>query len=85
MSVIVADELDLFHQFLSDKLKTATTRSSPEQVLDEWRSLHPDPGEVEAIRESLTAMHAGDRGISLEDFDREFRQKNGLAAVPSAW
>ena len=80
MSVIVADELDSFHQFLSDKLKTATARSSPEQVLDEWRSLHPDPDEVAAIRESLAAMHAGDRGISLEDFDREFRQKNGLAA-----
>ncbi len=80
MSAIVADELDSFHQFLSDKLKTETTRSSPEQVLDEWRSLHPDPNEFEAIRESLVAMHAGDRGISLEDFDREFRQKNGLAA-----
>lgn len=80
MSAIVADELSSFHQFLTDKLKIATPRFSPEQVLDEWRSLHPDPDEVAAIGESLTAMHAGDRGISLEDFDREFRKKNGLAA-----
>ncbi|MBC7819806.1 MAG: hypothetical protein IAG10_23225 [Planctomycetaceae bacterium] len=80
MSAIVADELNAFHQFLSDKLKTAMTRSSPEQVLEEWRALHPDPDDVEAIRESLAAMHAGDRGLSLEDFDREFRQKNGLTS-----
>ena len=82
MSAIVADELDSFHQFLMDKLKARESRPSPEQVLDEWRSLHPDPAEVEAIRESLVAMHAGDRGVSLEDFDREFRRKNGLASKP---
>ncbi len=82
MSVVVADELDSFYQFLSEKLKTRTSQFSPEQVLDEWRSQHPDPAEVEAIRESLVAMHAGDRGVSLEDFDQEFRRKNGLAAKP---
>lgn len=82
MSAIVADELDSFHEFLVEKLKPGAARSSPEQVLDEWRSMHPDPDEVAAIRESLAAMHAGDRGVSLDDFDREFRQKNGLVAQP---
>ena len=79
MSTLVADELESFHQFVIDKLKTPETRPTPEQVLDEWRLLHPDPNDDDAIRDSLALMHAGDRGVSLEDFDRDFRKKNGLA------
>ena len=79
MTLAVADELESFHQFLVGKLQTCDTRMSPEQVLDEWRLLHPDPNDDDAIRDSLALMHAGDRGVSLEDFDRDFRKKNGLA------
>ena len=82
MSTLVADELESFHQFVIDKLKTPETRPTPEQVLDEWRSLHPDPDDFAAIRESLDAMHAGDRGIALNDFDIAFRAQNGLAPRP---
>ena len=79
MTTLVADELESFHQFLIDKLKTPAIRPTPEQVLDEWRSLHPDREDYNAIRDALDAMHVGDRGVLLEDFDRDFRQKNGLA------
>ena len=78
MTLAVADELESFHQFLLGKLQLREARLSPEQVLDEWRLSHPGPDDYDAIRESLDAMHAGDRGVSLEDFNREFRQKNGL-------
>ena len=34
--------------------------------------------DLEAIQEALDAIEQGDRGISLEEFDREFRALHGL-------
>ena len=33
---------------------------------------------VEVLREGLAALQAGDRGVPLEEFDRDFRQRHGL-------
>jgi hypothetical protein len=34
--------------------------------------------DVAAVRESLADMAAGDNGVPLDEFDREFRAKHGL-------
>jgi hypothetical protein len=55
---------------------------SPEEALDEYRALHPTPEElaesVAAIKKALGDMAAGDTGISLEEFDRQFRDKHKI-------
>jgi hypothetical protein len=33
---------------------------------------------IAAVKQALDDMHNGDTGIPLEEFDREFRNRNGL-------
>jgi hypothetical protein len=35
-------------------------------------------GDIVAVRQALTEMAAGDHGVPLDEFDREFRAKHGL-------
>lgn len=57
---------------------------SPEEVLDEWRSLHPvdEEGEIAAVEEALDDLAAGDVGRSFADADREFRARHNLPLRP---
>lgn len=47
---------------------------------DEWRREHPDAQEVDedlvAIKEALADLAQGDRGISFDEFDRDFRYRH---------
>jgi hypothetical protein len=75
-------ELAAFVQFLNSRLCTGANDLSPEEALDLWRAANPDPdhgaGDAPAIRAALTDMEAGDCGVPLADFDREFRHRHNL-------
>lgn len=82
MSSGVEGELLSFHQFVADQLRQGREGASPEEVLDLWRTQHPaaelDDDAVLAIQEALDDMQAGDQGIPVREFDREFRSRHGL-------
>jgi hypothetical protein len=75
-------ELRDFHRFLGEKVNNGAESLSPEEVLDEWRMLHPEPKAVEediaAIQEAIEDMENGDTGIPFADFDRNFRARRNL-------
>jgi hypothetical protein len=82
MSIGTTSELFEFHQFVAQKLASPDQKLSPEEVLELWREEHPTPEDyantVAALREAIQAYEAGDRGIPVEEFDREFRARHGL-------
>jgi hypothetical protein len=73
-------ELAQFHAFVGAQLQTGDPDLSPEEVFDLWLDQHPGEAEddTEAIREALDDMAAGDTGIPLEEFKREFRRKHQI-------
>lgn len=75
-------DLGEFQRFLTEKVNRGDVSLSPEEVLDEWRLLHPDPAELEtetlAIQEALDDLKNGDRGIAFDEFDGEFRARHNL-------
>jgi hypothetical protein len=76
------DELAAFQAFLTEKLKNGGPRPSPEEVVDEWRDLHPEPeideDEVAAIQEALDDMANGDRGRPFEEVMADLRARYNL-------
>lgn len=83
MSIDPNAELARFQQFINDHLGKGET-FSPEEALDLWRAENPEEGaedeELEALREAINEMEAGDRGVSLEEFDKEIRRRHGLSS-----
>ncbi len=55
---------------------------TPEDLIDLWRDQHPSRDEpsdvVAAVNVALAELDAGKEGMSLEEFDRKFRERNGL-------
>lgn len=82
MNTQALNDLRDFHHFVGEKVNNGGASQSPEEVLDEWRVLHPDPEEVEediaAIQEAIHDMENGDTGIPFAEFDREFRARRNL-------
>jgi len=82
MSTDAHDELLNFHEFVSEHLNSGQPCYSPEEALDAWRLQNRTPEEyaedLEAIREALADMDAGDTGTPWEEFDREFRKRHNL-------
>jgi hypothetical protein len=83
MSTDLRMELQELHEFLSAKLSAGGDIVSPEEALDQWRTVHPNEEafaeDVAAAREALDDMVAGDEGVGLEEFDRQFRERHGLS------
>jgi hypothetical protein len=75
-------ELTAFHAFIGEQIKQRNFGLSPEEVLDLWRSDYPLPEDfeetVEALREALDDLKAGDLGRPFEEFDAEFRARHNL-------
>jgi hypothetical protein len=79
------DELSAFQAFLTEKLKTDGPRPSPEEAVDEWRDLHPEPevdlDELAAIQEAIDDMVAGDCGRPIDEVLAEIRKNLGLPSI----
>lgn len=88
MGRIPISELHNFRRFLDEKLNSGNAELLPEEALDEWRQLHPNPEAFEedaaAIHESLDDLANGDKGIPFSEFDEPFRKEHNLSAKPSA-
>jgi hypothetical protein len=84
MSTPSLNDLRDFHRFVGEKVSNGGASLSPEEILDEWRLLHPDPAgaeaELAAIQEAVDDMENGDAGISFAEFDRDFRARRNLPA-----
>lgn len=84
MSTDAHQELVSFHQFVGEQLHSDRPCLSPEEALELWRLQNRSPddeeykADVEAIREALADMDAGDTGRPWEEFDREFRKRHNL-------
>jgi hypothetical protein len=78
MNAETGNELRDFHRFIGEKVVNGGVTATPEEVLDEWRTLHPDPADVAAIQEAIDDLEDGDVGKPLDDFDREFRARHNL-------
>jgi hypothetical protein len=82
MSVDANNELQSFHQFVTEQLSAGQPPMSPEEALDVWRLHNPSPqqyaDDVDAIREALADMKAGDTGTPLGVFRTEFRKRHNL-------
>jgi hypothetical protein len=84
MSTDAHQELVSFHQFVGEHLNTGHPSLSPEEVLEAWRLQNRSPddeeykADVQAIREALADMEAGDTGIPWEEYDRDFRKRHNL-------
>jgi hypothetical protein len=80
---LVQTELEEFHAYMGERLRTAKERLSPEEVLDEWLLLHPDPQvheeNVKAIKAAIRDMEAGDRGRPAEEVLQDIRNELGLS------
>ncbi len=85
MSSNTQNELASFYQFVGVKLNQKDADLSPEELLDQWRAEHPideddddDLDDVTAVKQALADMAAGDEGISLDEFKREFRRRHRI-------
>lgn len=82
MSTDTNPELVSFHQFISEQLSAGPPDLSPEEALEVWRLQNRTPEEyatdVQAIREALADMDAGDTGTPVEVFLEEFRKRHKL-------
>ena len=82
MSSDAQHELLSFHHFVSEQIRLGVPYSSPEEAVEAWRLRNRTPEEmaedVQAVREALADMAAGDRGRPFEEFDREFSNRHKL-------
>lgn len=84
MAIDARAELETFHRFLEDQLSNGECSLSPEECLDLWRAQHPLDGRIgedlNAVKEALVDMEAGDSGEPFHQFREQFRKNNRLPA-----
>ncbi|HEY2880997.1 MAG TPA: hypothetical protein VGJ15_01155 [Pirellulales bacterium] len=82
MSIETENELLNFYAFIGQQIELKQGNMSPEDALDRWRDDHPveeeDEDTIEALKEAIADYEAGDRGIPLEQFQKEFRRRHNL-------
>jgi hypothetical protein len=87
MSTDVDHELRQFHKFITLLLASSKRWMSPEEALDLWQSANPFSQEyratVAAIQEGLDELHQGSKGMTLHEFDRDFRNRHGITSSRS--
>jgi hypothetical protein len=79
MSTESSNDLAAFVNFAQSQLRGDGVDLTPEECLTLYRAQRASADDIAAVKEALDAMHRGDVGVPLEDFDREFRKKNGIA------
>jgi hypothetical protein len=70
-------DLAAFVQFAQGQLGVENVLS-PEECLALYRGQQASEEDISAVKEALEAMHRGDVGIPIDEFDRQFRVKNGI-------
>jgi hypothetical protein len=80
MSTDSFNDLAAFLHFAQGQLREDGTDLSPEECLSLYRSQQASDEDIAAVKEALEAMHRGDVGIPIDEFDHQFRQKNGILA-----
>ena len=72
------DDLKAFHDFVGEQLANGGASLTPAETLDLLESQHPSEEEraarVEALREALDDMRAGDTGIPAREFLADLRR-----------
>ena len=71
-------DLARFDRFIGEQLDKQADLT-PDETLVLWHETHVDDEEddlIDAARAALEAMRAGDVGVPLEEFDREFRRRH---------
>jgi hypothetical protein len=80
------DDLTAFHHFVGEQLANGGASLSPAETLDLWEIQQVSDDDrtatVEALREALDDMRAGDTGIPADDFLAELRRKYHLPVRP---
>ena len=79
MSPESSDDLATFVHFAQSQLRDDGVNLTPEECLTLYRTQRASAADIAAVKEALDAVHHGDVGVPLEEFDREFRRKNGIA------
>lgn len=78
-------ELRAFQAFLDEKISKGGAEVLPEEVLKEWRQLHPEPlnseSAVAAIQAALDDRAKGLPSIPLDQVDRELRTEFNLPNI----
>ncbi len=78
-------DLRQFREFLIQQVDDNPEDLTPEDVLDQWRADHPQPGELEAsaaeIQQTLDEMRP-EAGALARDASAEMRRSLGLLAKP---
>jgi hypothetical protein len=86
MKTIAVSELEKFYAFIGEKLANGGKDLSPEEALDDWRELNPDPhdllDDVAAIQAALDDLDNGEVGMPLDEFDRRMRKKLKMPPAP---
>jgi hypothetical protein len=81
MATQPSEDLHEFHRF-GEKVSSGEVSLSPEEVLTEWRILHPQSdsakADLAAIQEAIDDRENGDAGIPFAKFDRQFRSTHNL-------
>lgn len=81
MSIDPGGDLASFHDFVGRQLQQGLA-ASPEEVLDLWRGSYPAEDiaqDAAAVHAALHDFKAGDQGVPLGDFHRDFLQRRGIA------
>jgi hypothetical protein len=77
------DDLKAFHDFVGEQLANGGAALTPAETLELWEIQHPSDEEqaatVEALREALEDMRAGDTGIPVREFLAGLRRKYHLS------
>ena len=76
--------LEAFTASSKQQLSNGGGSLSPEECLDLWRHQHPLDGQtwedINAVKEALDDMEAGDSGEPFHQFSEGFRKNNRLPA-----
>jgi hypothetical protein len=77
------DDLKAFHDFVEEQLANGGASLTPAETLELWEIQHPSDEEqaatVEALREALDDMRAGDTGVPVREFLADLRRKYHLS------
>jgi hypothetical protein len=84
MATSLSNELQEFHRFVAEKLANGGAGLSPEEVVGEWRILHPNADELtESAAVLRQAIAEADRGeyLPADRVIADTRQKLNLPSI----